>query len=56
MFGAQRVMWGSNVPVEKLWTDYASLVRVLKDAIAPLSAAEQQAILRDTATRVYRLQ
>jgi predicted TIM-barrel fold metal-dependent hydrolase len=56
MFGAQRVMWGSNVPVEKLWTDYASLVRVLKEAIAPLSPADQQAILRGTATRVYRLQ
>ena len=55
MFGAQRVMWGSNFPVEKLWTDYASLVRVLKDALAPLPPADQQAILHGTATRLYRL-
>jgi predicted TIM-barrel fold metal-dependent hydrolase len=55
MFGADRVMWGSNVPVEKLWTDYASLVRVLKEAIAPLPEPERQAILNGTATRIYRL-
>ncbi|HKS62512.1 MAG TPA: amidohydrolase family protein [Xanthobacteraceae bacterium] len=55
MFGAQRVMWGSNFPVEKLWTDYASLVRVLKDALAPLPPADRQAILHGTATRLYRL-
>jgi predicted TIM-barrel fold metal-dependent hydrolase len=56
MFGAERVMWGSNVPVEKLWTNYASLVRVFRDAIAPLPPADQKAILHDTATRIYRLQ
>lgn len=55
MFGAQRAMWGSNVPVEKLWTDFASLVRVVKEAIAPLPASDQRAILHDTATRIYRL-
>ena len=24
-FGPQRCLWGSNFPIEKLWTDYASL-------------------------------
>jgi predicted TIM-barrel fold metal-dependent hydrolase len=55
MFGARRVMWGSNFPVEKLWTDYGRLVQVLQDAIAPLSPADRQAILHDTATRIYGL-
>ena len=25
-FGPQRCLWGSNFPIEKLWTDYASLI------------------------------
>ena len=55
MFGPERCLFGSNFPVEKLWTDYGRLVQVLQDAIAPLSPADRQAILHDTATRIYGL-
>jgi predicted TIM-barrel fold metal-dependent hydrolase len=55
MFGAERCLFGSNFPIEKLWTGYAELVAAHRKAIVSLSAAEQEAILRGTATRVYRL-
>jgi len=55
LFGAERCLWGSNFPIEKLWTDYASLVSAHRDAAGGLAEAERQAIFHDTACRVYRL-
>lgn len=55
LFGADRCLWGSNFPIEKLWTDYATLFEEHRKAAGSLSAAEQQAIFHDTASRVYRL-
>jgi predicted TIM-barrel fold metal-dependent hydrolase len=55
MFGADRCCYGSNFPIEKLWTDYATLYRIFRSAIAHLSDVEQAAILHDTAARLYRL-
>ena len=55
LFGAGRCLFGSNFPIEKLWTGYADLVAAHRAAIASLPAADQQAILGGTATRVYRL-
>jgi predicted TIM-barrel fold metal-dependent hydrolase len=54
-FGAERCLFGSNFPIEKLWTGYADLVAAYRDAIAARPAAEQAAILDGTAARVYRL-
>jgi predicted TIM-barrel fold metal-dependent hydrolase len=56
LFGADRCCYGSNFPIEKLWTDYATLYRTFRSAIAHLSEREQTAILHDTAARLYRLQ
>ncbi len=55
MFGADRCLYGSNFPIEKLWTDYASLYRTFREAIEPFTEIEQQRILHDTAKRLYRL-
>ena len=55
MFGAERCLFGSNFPIEKLWTSYADLVAAHRAAIASLPATDQQAVLSGTATRVYRL-
>jgi predicted TIM-barrel fold metal-dependent hydrolase len=55
LFGAERCLFGSNFPVEKLWTDYAPLIAAYRAAISGYPAAEQQAILHDTAARVYRI-
>ena len=55
LFGADRCLFGSNFPIEKLWTDYASLLSAHRAAAGGLSAAEQEAIFFNTARRVYRL-
>jgi len=55
LFGARRCLYGSNFPIEKLWTDYRSLIDAYRAAIADFDEAEQRAILHDTAARVYRL-
>jgi predicted TIM-barrel fold metal-dependent hydrolase len=55
LFGPERCMFGSNFPIEKLWTTYEEVVRVTTECLAGLSAGEQRAVLHDTADRVYRL-
>ncbi|MCU0983690.1 MAG: amidohydrolase family protein [Acetobacteraceae bacterium] len=55
LFGAGRCLFGSNFPIEKLWTDYAALLAAHRDAAAGLGAVAVQAIFNDTARRVYRL-
>jgi predicted TIM-barrel fold metal-dependent hydrolase len=55
LFGADRCLFGSNFPIEKLWTDYRSLIDAHRAAISGLAPAEQRAVLHDTAARVYRI-
>jgi predicted TIM-barrel fold metal-dependent hydrolase len=55
LFGADRCLFGSNFPIEKLWTDYAVLIGAHRDAAADLPIADQTLIFNDTARRVYRL-
>jgi predicted TIM-barrel fold metal-dependent hydrolase len=56
LFGAERCLWGSNFPIEKIWTDYATLVRNIRQAVSHLSTGEQRQILCETAQRLYGLQ
>jgi predicted TIM-barrel fold metal-dependent hydrolase len=55
LFGADRCLFGSNFPIEKLWTDYSGLIAAHRQAAGGLSDAEQKAIFQHTASRVYRL-
>lgn len=55
MFGAERCLWGSNFPIEKLWTTYPALLGAHRDAALHLTDAEQRSIFNDTASRIYRL-
>ena len=55
IFGADRCLFGSNFPVEKLWTSYHALLDAFLVAARGFSDAEQRAIFADTARRVYRL-
>jgi predicted TIM-barrel fold metal-dependent hydrolase len=55
IFGPQRCVWGSNFPIEKLWTDYASIVSAVRQAIAHLDDTAQDAVLSGNARRLYRL-
>jgi predicted TIM-barrel fold metal-dependent hydrolase len=55
LFGSGRCLFGSNFPIEKLWTDYATLFGSYRSAIKSLSAGDQRAILHDTAANIYRI-
>jgi predicted TIM-barrel fold metal-dependent hydrolase len=55
IFGPQRCLFGSNFPVEKLWTQYADLIAAYRKAIEPLGETVARATFHDTAARVYRL-
>jgi predicted TIM-barrel fold metal-dependent hydrolase len=55
IFGADRCLFGSNFPIEKLWTTYRELVDAYIAATASLRADQRDAVLRTTASRVYRL-
>ena len=55
IFGADRCLFGSNFPIEKLWTDYPALYRNFRQAIDHLGEDDQRAILYDTAARLYRI-
>ena len=56
LFGAGRCLWGSNFPIEKLWTDYATLVGHIRQAVSHLPASAQRQILSETARHLYGLQ
>jgi predicted TIM-barrel fold metal-dependent hydrolase len=53
---ADRCLYGSNFPIEKLRCDYATLYRTFRQAIADMSDEAQHAILYVTASRLYRIQ
>lgn len=55
LFGADRCLWGSNFPIEKLWTRYPALLSAHREATASLTEGQRRAIFNDTAARVYRL-
>ena len=55
LFGAQRTLFGSNFPIEKLWTTYPELIAAHRAAAAQLTDADARALMHDTAMRVYRL-
>ncbi|UFX43873.1 amidohydrolase family protein [Bradyrhizobium sp. 41S5] len=55
IFGADRCLFGSNFPIEKLWTSYRDLIDAFKAAAERLSREQREAIFSTTAARVYRL-
>lgn len=55
IFGPDRCMFGSNFPIEKLWTSYAELLAAHRAALSHLDQSAQRAVLHDNAAHVYRL-
>ena len=51
-FGADRVMFGSNFPVDKLCSDYSTLVQAYRDLIP---RGTQKAVFGQTAARFYSM-
>jgi L-fuconolactonase len=54
-FGAQRCMFESNFPVDRISCSYTVLWNAFKHLSAGYSSAERSALFRDTAIRAYRL-
>jgi predicted TIM-barrel fold metal-dependent hydrolase len=55
LFGPRRAMFGTNFPIEKLWTSMAVLLDAWRTALSGLSSEEQASVLAETARTVYRL-
>ena len=55
IFGSGRCLFGSNFPIEKLWTSYAELVAAHRAAVSTYSPMEQLTMLHDNAVRIYKL-
>jgi len=54
ILGSERLMFGSNFPIEKLWTDHHTMVQAYRDAAGKLDETARANMLHDTAERVYR--
>jgi predicted TIM-barrel fold metal-dependent hydrolase len=55
LFGSARCMWGSNFPIEKIWTDLPGLLAAWREALAGRPAQVAEDVFGATARRVYRL-
>ena len=55
MFGPNRCMFGSNFPIEKIWTSYAELLAAYQSILADFSLPERNEIMGNTAATVYSL-
>jgi L-fuconolactonase len=55
LFGAQRLMWGSDWPVLNLAADYPAWVAATEQLLQRLEPAAAQAVWSGTAERFYRL-
>jgi len=55
LFGQDRCLFGSNFPIEKLWTDYPSLLAAYLAALAGETAETRDAVLSGNARRLYHL-
>jgi predicted TIM-barrel fold metal-dependent hydrolase len=55
LFGAERCMFESNFPVDKISSGYGVLWNAFKRLAANASASEKTALFSGTAARVYRI-
>ncbi|MEU5988103.1 amidohydrolase family protein [Spirillospora sp. NPDC047418] len=54
-FGSSRAMFGTNLPVERLWTSAADLTTAWRRALSHRTGEEQADVFSRTARRVYGL-
>ncbi len=54
-FGADRCLFGSNFPIEKIWTSYEDLFQAYSEALEGRSDFDQEHVLARTAQAVYRI-
>jgi predicted TIM-barrel fold metal-dependent hydrolase len=54
ILGSDRLMFGSNFPIEKIWTSHAELMAAHRAAAEKHSGADQANLFWNTAEKVYR--
>lgn len=54
-FGVERSFFGTNWPVDKMYSDYATLIKAYKEIVAGFSADEQRAMFSENAERIYNI-
>ena len=54
-FGTERSCFGTNWPVDKMYSDYRTRIAAYWDIVAQYGADEQAAFLAGNADRVYRI-
>ena len=52
-FGPRRCIFGSNFPIEKLWTSYGELLDGYKQSLERIPLDDKQAIFYDNAKKLY---
>jgi predicted TIM-barrel fold metal-dependent hydrolase len=55
IFSPGRCMYGSNYPIESIWTTYANIFETMQTCLAGLSSADARLVWHDNAARFYRL-
>jgi predicted TIM-barrel fold metal-dependent hydrolase len=55
LFGPSRCLYGSNFPIEKIWTSYPPLIAAFRAALADYSPADRADMFHNVAARIYRL-
>ena len=55
IFGPERVMVGTNLPVDRLFAHGSMIVQAITQLVSPLSEYEAYAVLSGTAERLYRI-
>jgi predicted TIM-barrel fold metal-dependent hydrolase len=55
LFGADRCLFGSNFPIEKIWTSYDTVLAAVTQALDAQPPAVLDAVLYGTASRLYRI-
>jgi len=55
LFGIDRCMFASNFPVDKLLSDYDTLINAFKEIVSDLPRKDQEKMFHDNAVRFYRL-
>ena len=53
-FGPERLVLGSNWPVDRLFSSYDSIIKIYRDFFSQLSMDEQELVLNKNAARIYR--
>lgn len=55
VFGPDRIILGSNWPIDRLYSSYDVIMNLYRDYMADYTAEEQEQMLRGNAARLYRL-